>query len=586
MSTVSRAAVNTMPKVPVPTMMSDAGLKAGWGISGLYADPGGENVFLSVDSRATKSNPFYKAWKTKSFTDGDISLHFILFDILYCPEIKKTLAELLEQIDDYLCGFAEPMTFDESTVRKKLKEYAALELICLEKQGRKVYYSRSADTDQSELRDAIDFFSEAAPCGVVGSYLLDKAEPHESVFTFKHHYIAQAMDSGILAQLFDAMQEKRYITADNLGRHSGVPRTLRLVPLKIYISAQNIGCGMYTVELGKVSIDFEKLDEAAHFIPSGRDVWEGCFERFDLTGLRCYRKLRQARRLEMSLGTLGGGNHFIEIDEAGDGNKYLMIHSGSRNLGKQVAEIYQKLAVELHSGKADYFEKRDALIQSYKEQGRRNEIQAALKELKLSYQAREADLPEDLCYLYGKYLEDYLHDVELCQAFACRSRERMARILLERCGLHAVSAFHTIHNYIDTKEMILRKGAIAAHKGELVLLPINMRDGSVLDRGKGNPEWNNSAPHGAGRLMSRSKAKESLCLEEYKKTMEGIYTTCINEFTLDEAPMAYKSLHDILDVIRASVEVIEVLKPLYIFKASNERESERGSVGRYLKAIT
>lgn len=330
----------------------------------------------------------------------------------------------------------------------------------------------------------------------------------------------------------------------------------------------DIGCGMYTVELGPVNIDFERVDVAVHEIPSGRGVWEGRMERFDLTGLACYRSLKQTKRLERSLGTLGGGNHFIEIDVASDGNKYLVIHSGSRNLGKQVAELYQALAVDLNLGKANYFEQRDEIIRTYKEQGRRSEIQAALKSLEAEWKAKEPTMPADLCYLYGTYLEDYLHDVEICQQFARRSRERMAEIILEKTGMTARSSFHTIHNYIDTKEMILRKGSIAAHAGELVLIPINMRDGSVLARGKGNPEWNFSAPHGAGRLMSRMKARETLNLEAYRKTMEGIYTTSVNESTLDEAPMAYKSLDDILDVIRDSVDVIEVLKPIYNFKAS------------------
>lgn len=330
----------------------------------------------------------------------------------------------------------------------------------------------------------------------------------------------------------------------------------------------DIGCGMYTVELGPVNIDFERVDAAVHEIPSGRGVWEGRMERFDLTGLACYRSLKQTKRLERSLGTLGGGNHFIEIDVASDGNKYLVIHSGSRNLGKQVAELYQALAVDLNLGKSNYFEQRDEIIRTYKEQGRRSEIQAALKSLEAEWKAKEPTMPADLCYLYGTYLEDYLHDVEICQQFARRSRERMAEIILEKAGMTARSSFHTIHNYIDTKEMILRKGSIAAHAGELVLIPINMRDGSVLARGKGNPEWNFSAPHGAGRLMSRMKARETLNLEAYRKTMEGIYTTSVNESTLDEAPMAYKSLDDILDVIRDSVDVIEVLKPIYNFKAS------------------
>ena len=328
----------------------------------------------------------------------------------------------------------------------------------------------------------------------------------------------------------------------------------------------DIGCGMYTVDLGKTDIDYKKLDEAAHFIPSGMNVWEGRQEHFDLEQLRCYRDLNDTKRLERSLGTLGGGNHFIEIDESADGEKYLVIHSGSRNLGKQVAELYQKLAVELSKGKEEYFKKRDEIIRALKEQGRKKEIQAALKQIK--WERKESMIPEDLCFLYGSYLEDYLHDVEVCQRFARRNREKMAEILLERTGIAAGEAFHTIHNYIDTEEMILRKGAIAAHVGEKVLIPINMRDGSVLAVGKGNAEWNYSAPHGAGRIMSRKAAKDRLSLEEYRETMKGIYTTSVNEATLDEAPMAYKSLDDIIDVIRDSVDIIDVMKPVYNFKAS------------------
>ena len=331
----------------------------------------------------------------------------------------------------------------------------------------------------------------------------------------------------------------------------------------------DIGCGMYTINLGKTDIDFEKLDEACHYIPSGMNVWEGRQERFDLTELRCYRSLKDTRRLERSLGSLGGGNHFIEVDKAQDGTKYLIIHSGSRNLGKQVAELYQKLAVDLDRGYGEYFEKRDEIIRTYKEQGRRKEIQAALKELHFEVYEGQPSMPADLCYLSGKYLEDYLHDVEICQRFARRSREKMAEIILERTGMTGGEAFHTIHNYIDTEEMILRKGAIAAHAGEKVLIPINMRDGSVLAVGKGNPEWNYSAPHGAGRIMSRTKAKNELDLDEYRKAMAEVYTTSVNEYTLDEAPMAYKSLEDIIDVIRESVDVVDVMQPIYNFKASD-----------------
>ena len=338
----------------------------------------------------------------------------------------------------------------------------------------------------------------------------------------------------------------------------------------------DIGCGMYTVNLGKIEIDFEKLDEVCHFIPSGMNVWQGRQERFDLQKLHCYRELKDTKRLERSIGTLGGGNHFIEVDQAKDGTKYLVIHSGSRNLGKQVAEIYQNLAVDLNRGMEDYFEQRDEIIRTYKEQGRRKEIEVALKELSWKRANDSSSIPEDLCHLHGKYFENYLADVEICQQFAKRNRELIAKIIIEKCGFTANDAFHTVHNYIDTEEMILRKGAIAAHKGEKVLIPINMRDGSVLAVGKGNPEWNYSAPHGAGRVMSRTGARKNLSLEEYKKEMQGIYTTSVNEDTLDEAPMAYKSLADIINVIGESVDIVEVLKPIYNFKSSESSGFEKG----------
>lgn len=327
----------------------------------------------------------------------------------------------------------------------------------------------------------------------------------------------------------------------------------------------DIGCGMYTMNLGHQEIDFEKLDEVCHAIPHGNDVWNERHMKFDLTRLECYRQLKDSKRLERSIGTLGGGNHFIEIDVASDGTKYLVIHSGSRNLGTQVAGIYQQLAIDLNKGIEPYLEAREELIRTYKEQGRRGEIEAALKQLKWDKQAMT--IPMDLCFVYGKYLDQYLHDVEICQEFALLNREKMAEIILKECDLTATDGFHTIHNYIDTKEMILRKGSIAAHKGEKVLIPINMRDGSVLAIGKGNPEWNYSAPHGAGRIMSRSKAKSTLSMEEYQETMKGIYTTSVTTATIDEAPMAYKSLEDIIDVIRDSVDIIEIMKPIYNFKS-------------------
>ena len=329
----------------------------------------------------------------------------------------------------------------------------------------------------------------------------------------------------------------------------------------------DIGCGMYTVDLGKGEIDLERFDEAAHFVPSGRNLWDGRQEKFDLLGLRCYRALKDTKRIARSLGTLGGGNHFIEIDRSADGTNYLVIHTGSRNLGKQVAEYYQNIAIDLSHGKDELFRARDELIRRYKAEGRRSELQEALKELNRGFQAKEAEIPADLAFLYGSYLEDYLHDIEICQNFARRNREVIARVLLERTGLTAGEAFHTIHNYIDVEERILRKGAIAARVGERVLIPINMRDGSILAVGRGDPDWNWSAPHGAGRLMSRTAAKENLSMDEFRETMSNVYTTAVNENTLDEAPMAYKSLTDIIDVIEDSVDVIEVLKPIYNFKA-------------------
>ena len=330
----------------------------------------------------------------------------------------------------------------------------------------------------------------------------------------------------------------------------------------------DIGCGMYTVNLGKASIDFNEFDKAAHYIPSGRNVWDGRKEKFDLTELKCFRDLKDTKRIERSLGTLGGGNHFIEIDASSEGTYYLVIHSGSRNLGKQVAEYYQNLAIGLQHGKATLLQDREEIIQKYKAEGRASEIAEAIKELNRSFQYKKSDIPDDLCWLYGTYLDDYLHDIEICQSFARKNREKIADLLLEKTGLVAGEAFHTIHNYIDTEEMILRKGAIAAHAGEKVLIPINMRDGSVLATGKGNPEWNYSAPHGAGRIMSRKEAKNVLTLEEYQETMKGIYTTSINNKTLDEAPMAYKALEDIIDSINESVNIIEVLKPVFNYKAS------------------
>ena len=328
----------------------------------------------------------------------------------------------------------------------------------------------------------------------------------------------------------------------------------------------DIGCGMYTTKLENRRVDFALVDEICHWIPSGMNVWDSPREPFDMERLRCWQHLSNHDRLRNSLGTLGGGNHFIEIDRGEDGTHWLVIHSGSRNLGKQVCEYYQQLAVDIAEGKDTFIESSQKLIARLKAEGRQREIQQELDALRL--RLHHKTMPDSLCWLEGKPLEDYLHDVKICQEFAVRNREIMTALILKKTGMTGLESFHTVHNYIDTDEMILRKGAIAAHAGERVLIPINMRDGSILAIGRGNEEWNYSAPHGAGRVMSRNAARESISLDEYRQAMEGIYTTTANLETIDEAPMAYKRMEDIIDAIRESVDIVEIIQPVYNFKAA------------------
>lgn len=331
----------------------------------------------------------------------------------------------------------------------------------------------------------------------------------------------------------------------------------------------DIGCGMYTCNLGNVDIDFNKLDEACHYIPSGKDVWSYKQEGFNLTSLRCFDNLKNVKRLEMSLGSLGGGNHFIEVDVSNNGTKYLIIHSGSRNLGTQVANYYQNIASKLHNNQDNHINRRTEIINSYREQGRYSEIQSAIDKLDIEFKRYESNIPDNLCWLYGTYFDDYIHDMVICQEFALKNRELMSEIILDRIGITSKESFHTVHNYIDTNEMILRKGAIAAHLDEVVLIPLNMRDGSIIASGLGNPDWNYSAPHGAGRVMSRKKAKSSLSIEDYRNQMKGIYSTSISFDTLDESPMAYKRFDTIMKDIQSSVSVIERLRPIYNFKSQD-----------------
>ncbi len=360
----------------------------------------------------------------------------------------------------------------------------------------------------------------------------------------------------------------------------------------------DIGCGMLCVELGNIDIDLERLDKIINnYVPSGMNIHEKQRYKFiEMEQLYCLNKLKNKDNwLEKSMGTLGGGNHFIEIDIDEDNNKYLVIHTGSRNLGKQVAEIYQEKAIEYCSYKNEMQEEKNTIIKEYKKQGRQKEIQNALIEINKKYDGK-TKLPKDLCYLEGKDREDYLHDMRLCQEFAKDNRLCIAKQILcnyfelpyyegyKSVRLREIPTepsfftqdmiekdfwyFQCIHNYISFEDNIVRKGAISSKLGEKVIIPMNMRDGCIIGIGKGNNGWNNSAPHGAGRIMSRIKAKEIINMEDYKKSMQGIYTTSVNEETIDEAPFVYKSMQEIIDCIGDTVDIIKIIKPIYNFKAN------------------
>lgn len=324
----------------------------------------------------------------------------------------------------------------------------------------------------------------------------------------------------------------------------------------------DIGCGMLAVKLGVKKIDLDKLDHVIRWgVPSGFNIHQTAKCFYNLDGLKCPTadKVRAAR----SIGTLGGGNHFIEVDRAKNGDLWLVIHSGSRHLGLEVANYYQDLAWKDMSEPGS--DEIAALIAQFKAEGRQKEIADALTALKAS---RKDCGPKDLAYLTGQHMEDYLNDMGIVQRFADKNRQVIADIILKGMGMVAVERFTTIHNYIDLDAKILRKGAVSAKEGEMLIIPMNMRDGSLLCIGKGNTDWNCSAPHGAGRLMSRKKAKEQFTLCEYREAMTGIYTTCVNFDTLDENPGAYKDMQEIRDCIKPTCKVIDTIKPIYNFKAS------------------
>ena len=327
----------------------------------------------------------------------------------------------------------------------------------------------------------------------------------------------------------------------------------------------DIGCGMLTYVLQETDVDLKKLDQCIYDkIPAGMVVRVSpheFIEKVNLQDLRCLGEINQ-NRAKLSIGTLGGGNHFIEIDKDDDGTLYLVIHSGSRYLGKQVAEYYQEEGYRAlnHCTKKDIAN----MIADLKKQGRVKEIQTTLEKTKTQIITK---IPKALAYVEGQLFDDYICDMKIVQQYATYNRLAMAKEIIDTMGWHIVESFTTVHNYIDTNAMILRKGAVSANRGEKLLIPINMRDGSLICVGKGNEDWNCSAPHGAGRAFSRKTAFHQFSMDEYRKQMEGIYTTSVNEETLDECPMAYKNMDVIVKNIAPTADIIKVIKPIYNFKA-------------------
>lgn len=346
----------------------------------------------------------------------------------------------------------------------------------------------------------------------------------------------------------------------------GTSMTLRdkVVPNMVGV---DIGCGMELVKIEERDLDLAQLDNFIRAkIPSGFNIHsdplpiakkEGRIEELRAERLMPF---AEARR---SIGSLGGGNHFIEVDKNSQGELFIIIHSGSRHLGKKVGTYYQEQA-KLAKQQAADFQIR-TVVEQMKREGRQREIDKAIKEIKSRV---NINLSNPMACVEGMLFEDYIHDMKIMQHFADLNRRAMMQIIVEGMGLTIVDRFATIHNYIDTENMILRKGAVSARKGERLLIPINMRDGSLICIGRGNSDWNYSAPHGAGRLMSRSAAKQNLSMEEFKEQMAGIYSTSVLPSTLDESPMAYKSLDEIARNIVDTADIVERLKPIYNFKAS------------------
>ncbi|MDE7386919.1 MAG: RtcB family protein [Muribaculaceae bacterium] len=348
----------------------------------------------------------------------------------------------------------------------------------------------------------------------------------------------------------------------------------------------DIGCGMRVLNLGKLTdIDYHAFHEhICANVPSGKNVREDHLgfrqlagDEMDIyreakqlvTGLYCYRELKDSGRINKAVGSLGGGNHFIELDKDDAGNLYLVIHTGSRNLGKQVADIYQARAVKHLTAGADEFEETiKRTIEEYKAAGRRAELQAVIKKMRREYCEAEPSLPAALCYVEGEAREQYLHDMRLCQRWAVLNRKLISLLLLRFFpGVDVKEEFESVHNYISD-DNIIRKGAISAARGERCIIPLNMRDGSLICTGKGNRDWNCSAPHGAGRVLSRSQAYEQITIDDFVASMQGIYSESVNEFTRDESPMVYKPAQEIIANIGDTVNIDTIIRPIFNFKAS------------------
>lgn len=378
------------------------------------------------------------------------------------------------------------------------------------------------------------------------------------------------VEEGAMAQILELCNQE-FVSGSSIrimpDTHAGAGCTIgttmtikdKIVPNLVGV---DIGCGMETIKLSQKNIEVMKLDKVIHkLVPSGFDIRDKAHkysDEIDFDSLKCRSKVN-INRAKLSIGTLGGGNHFIEVNKGEDGSLYLVVHSGSRHLGKQVAEYYQELGYkEIIKDRVD----REELIKKLKAEGREEEISNELSKL------RGSKVRKELAYVEGENFKDYIHDMKLVQNFAVLNRKAIIDEIVREMKFKVEEQFTTIHNYIDLDSMILRKGAISAKAGEKVLIPINMRDGSIICLGKGNPDWNYSAPHGAGRLMSRSQAKQTFTLKEFVKSMDGIYSTTVNKSTIDECPMAYKPMDEIIKNIKETAEIIEIIKPIYNFKAA------------------